>query len=120
MKYAKYDNFQIANESQNYKLISVGSYTGNSGDSFSQNVGYNFTTKDLDNDIDEYGNCAIAKTGAWWYEKCGWSNLNGKYYHDPTELKDAPLNKRGIFWYDFHGYRYSLKFVEMLIRPRRL
>ena len=48
------------------------------------------------------------------------SNLNGKYYNDPSELKDAPLNKRGIYWGSFHGYKYSLKFVQMLIRPKSL
>ncbi|TMW42125.1 hypothetical protein DOY81_012795 [Sarcophaga bullata] len=117
MKYAKYDDFQISNESQNYKLISAGSYTSNAGDSFSLHVGYNFSTKDRDNDFGA-GNCAIFKTAGWWYKDCGWSNLNGKYYHDPTELKDDPTDKRGINWNDFHGYKYSLKFVQMLIRPR--
>ncbi|TMW44050.1 hypothetical protein DOY81_010870 [Sarcophaga bullata] len=114
-KYIKYDDFQVGNETENYQLIKVGSYVGNVGDSFSQHVGYNFSTKDRDNDI-VHENCAVVKTGAWWYRKCYFSNLNGKYYQDPTDLS----LENGITWGEFHGYKYSLKFVQMLIRPRKL
>ena len=41
-----------------------------------------------------------------------YSNLNGKYYQDPK-------HKLGIVWYGFHGYEYSLKFVQMSTRPKK-
>ena len=75
-KYAKYDDFQVANETDFYKLIKVGSYVGDAGDSFSKHVGYNFTTKDRDNDINMKENCAVIYTGAWWYGDCYWRSVN--------------------------------------------
>ncbi|XP_037813683.1 fibrinogen C domain-containing protein 1-like [Lucilia sericata] len=116
VKYAKYDGFLIGNETDNYKLIKVGSYSGTAGDSFSYHQGFKFTTKDRDNDMADDRNCAITKMGAWWYQKCLRSNLNGKYYNNPL----PPLNGQGICWGDFHGYEYSMKFVQMMIRPKRI
>ncbi|TMW40586.1 hypothetical protein DOY81_014334 [Sarcophaga bullata] len=78
-KYAKYGDFQVGSETENFKLIKVGPYTGDVGDSFSQHVGYSFTTKDRDNDGNPDGNCAIDFTAGWWYRNCYQSNLNGKY-----------------------------------------
>ncbi|TMW39969.1 hypothetical protein DOY81_014951, partial [Sarcophaga bullata] len=119
-KYAKYGDFQVGNETENFKLIKVGPYTGDAGDSFSQHVGYSFTTKDRDNDGNPNGNCAIDFTAGWWYRNCYQSNLNGKYYEHPTKVYEASLYNHGINWNKFHGYKYSLKSVQMLIRPIRL
>ena len=69
LKYAKYDDFQVGNETENYKLIKVGSYTGDAGDSFSQHVGYDFSTRDRDNDLST-ANCAKSFNAAWWYRNC--------------------------------------------------
>ncbi|TMW39603.1 hypothetical protein DOY81_015317, partial [Sarcophaga bullata] len=110
MKYAKYDDFQVGNETENYKLKKVGSHSGNVGDSFSKHEGYEFTTKDRDNDIYDDQNCAITCVGAWWYNKCFYSNLNGDY-------------RTGIIWHDIHEISQNvllIKFVQMLIRPKRL
>jgi len=30
-KYAKYDNFKVLSATQKYKLLSIGTYTGNAG-----------------------------------------------------------------------------------------
>ena len=50
--------------------------------------------------------------GAWWYNQCHYSNLNGQYlagHHDS--------NADGVNWYNFKGYKYSLKTSEMKVRP---
>ena len=75
-KCARYDDFQVGSERENYKLIKVGSYTGNAGDSLTQHVGYDFTTKDRDNDIHTLENCAKHYTAAWWYNKCFYRSVN--------------------------------------------
>ena len=70
VKYAKYDDFQVGNETQRYKLNKLGSYTGDAGDSLRYHMGSYFTTKDRDNDAEVKTNCAILFTGAWWYKFC--------------------------------------------------
>lgn len=47
---------------------------------------------------------------------CFSSNLNGKYYNIP----EPPKGERGICWNEFNGYGYSMKFVQMMIRPKRI
>ena len=43
-----------------------------------------FSTKDRDNDKDSGRNCALSFKGAWCYNKCYSSNLNGLYLHGKT------------------------------------
>uniref|UniRef100_A0A182PVG1 Fibrinogen C-terminal domain-containing protein n=1 Tax=Anopheles epiroticus TaxID=199890 RepID=A0A182PVG1_9DIPT len=99
--YAKYDQFEIADESQKYAVTHVEKYSGTAGDSFSGTKGFKFSTFDADNDT--WGNqCAVTFTGAWWYispyalnesiSNCNYrlfykhfSNLNGKYLRGVTK-----------------------------------
>jgi len=112
--YAKYGKFNIGDEQAQYRL-EVDSYSGTAGDSLIDKVfspfSHNkmaFTTKDRDND--RYGaNCAVIWTGAWWYNRCQHSNLNGQYLGDKHDT-------RGVRW---RGFRttLSLKFSEMKLTP---
>uniref|UniRef100_A0A1I8P1H5 Fibrinogen C-terminal domain-containing protein n=2 Tax=Stomoxys calcitrans TaxID=35570 RepID=A0A1I8P1H5_STOCA len=109
---ALYDFFAVGSEDQQYPLLSLGSYSGNAGDSLSYHLGQKFSTKDRDND-DYKTNCAVDYTGAWWYKSCHYSNLNGRY------LKyDVVGNAQGVDWYHFKQQHSSQKFVEMILRPR--
>ena len=93
-------------------------YSGTAGDSLtSEDFGgtrvHNnqpFTTRDRDNDNDGGGNCAQRHTGAWWYNACHLSNLNGFYFPTPT------INSDGVIWFYFHNTFESLKFSEMKLR----
>ncbi|XP_020915180.1 fibrinogen C domain-containing protein 1-like [Exaiptasia diaphana] len=109
--YAEYDYFAVSDESDLYKL-SLGSYSGNAGDSLGGHRNFNFTTKDKDNDKKSY-NCAARYTGAWWYAACHSSSLNGLYLNGTT-TKYA----KGIVWNSWKGYYYSAKRAEMKIRPK--
>ena len=87
-------------------------FSGNSGDSLSWHRGMPFTTKDQDNDNQGEYNCAIKFKGAWWYEHCHYSNLNGLYLRgNHSSFAD------GVNWHHWKGYYYSLKKTEMKIRP---
>ncbi len=39
-----------------------------------------FSTKDQDNDADEYYHCAKQDKSGWWFNGCSAVNLNGHYY----------------------------------------
>ena len=106
--YVKYGKFSIGDEQAHYRL-EVSSYSGTAGDSLARHNNIAFTTKDRDND--RYGgNCAVLYTGAWWYDNCHNSNLNGKYLGDTTSSK-------GVTWYHWKNTMASLKFAEMKLRP---
>ncbi|XP_031558870.1 ficolin-1-like [Actinia tenebrosa] len=108
--YAKYGSFSVGSEGSNYRL-SVTSYSGSAGDSLApDHNGMSFTTIDRDNDESRFTNCASSYTGAWWYESCYSSNLNGQYLGNVLSLK-------GVVWYEFKNEFLSLKFTEMKLKP---
>ena len=76
-RYAKYSTFNIGDSTIDY-TITVEGYSGNAGDAFERHSGQKLTTKDRDNDHNS-GNCAVQFSGAWWYNDCHFSNLNGLY-----------------------------------------
>ena len=97
-KYAKYSNFTITNEATNYTLF-VDSYSGSATDQLNYHNGMPFTTKDRDNDKKKSYNCAVNFRGAWWYQSCYYSNLNGNYG-------------------DYHSWSWNLKGSEMKLKPK--
>jgi len=105
--YAKYGKFKIGDEQAQYRL-DVGSYSGTAGDSLAWHNKMAFSTKDRDNDRGSR-NCAMQRTGAWWYNNCHMSNLNGKYLGDKND-------KKGVAWWDFRRKYVSLKYTEMKLR----
>eukprot|EP00795_Rhopilema_esculentum_P014063 gene14063-5049_t len=109
--FAEYSTFYIDGQEDQYSLH-VGAYSGTAGDSFSFADGVKFSTKDQDNDTDK-GSCAVLYHGAWWYQACHASNLNGRYLNG----KHASYAD-GVNWRSFKGYYDSLKKTVMKIRPR--
>ena len=105
--YATYGKFNIDDEQAQYRL-EVGSFSGTAGDSLANHNNMAFTTKDRDNDRYSSYNCAVLNTGAWWYNSCWGSNLNGKYLGDKND-------QRGATWGGFKG-SHSLKSTEMKLR----
>ncbi|KAK3733935.1 hypothetical protein QZH41_009582 [Actinostola sp. cb2023] len=106
--YANYARFRVEDESLKYRLTVLG-YTGTAGDSLSYHNDMPFSTKDKDNDRWIGSECANDLSGAWWYNNCHASNLNGMYYGN---IKDYG----GVGWAGFR-HNLSLKFVEMKLRP---
>ena len=80
------------------------------GDALANHNNRSFTTMDRNNQIQGGGNCAITYQGAWWYNNCYSSNLNGIY------LRDGVIDLRGIVWFFWKDTNESLKRVEMKIR----
>ena len=76
--YAKYREFGVGNSASKYTLSLVG-YTGTAGDAMTTHSGQKFSTRDRDNDNLYLSNCAVLYSGAWWYQSCFRSSLNGVY-----------------------------------------
>ena len=94
--YASYSTFYIGSSTTDYTLH-VSGYSGTAGDSLTYHNLMKFTTKDNDNDDGNWGscdNCAIEFTGAWWYNNCYYSNLNGHY---------GDVTAKGITWYTWRS-----------------
>ena len=111
MRFAKYSTFSIGDSVSKFRLT-VSGYSGTAGDSLSYHNSQAFSTRDQDND-GWSGHCAQAHTGAWWYNACAHSNLNGVYYLGPN----SP-GWKGVAWYHWMGDSYSLKVTEMKVRRR--
>ena len=109
-RFALYQNFRISSEAKGYRLHAA-NYTGTAGDSLEAHSGKRFSTKDEDHD-NHAGSCAVTYKGAWWYDQCHSSNLNGVYLAGShSSYAD------GVNWLAWRGYHYSLKSVEMKMRP---
>ncbi|XP_067384482.1 angiopoietin-related protein 7 [Channa argus] len=110
-RYAQYGLFTVGNELNSYKLF-LANYSGNAGDSLRFHNNTNFSTNDKDNDkcVDH---CAFLRKGGYWYNCCTDSNLNGVFYRYGQHINKTD----GITWYGWHGTNYSLKKVEMKVRP---
>ncbi|XP_022080137.1 fibrinogen C domain-containing protein 1-like [Acanthaster planci] len=108
-----YWNFWLGDEASNYTL-SVKNFDPGSdvGDGLSIHNGMKFTTYDRDNDR-SIRNCAQEHTGAWWYNNCMLSNLNGRYLRG----NNPALVGQGVVWTPWTGNSYSLKTVVMMMRP---
>ena len=86
-------------------------FSGTAGDSLDHHRGSAFSTKDRDNDANSAGSCALIYKGAWWYNNCHVSNLNGLYLN-------GKISAQGMVWYDWKNSYYSVKKSEMKIRPK--
>ncbi|NWY69525.1 FCN1 protein, partial [Erithacus rubecula] len=109
--FAKYASFRVLGESEKYRLVLGDFLGGNAGDSLSYHRDMSFSTTDQDNDMSSF-NCATEYKGAWWYNDCHYSNLNGMYW-----MGAHGSYADGINWKTGQEYHYSYKRTEMKFRP---
>ncbi|NXU48886.1 FCN1 protein, partial [Turnix velox] len=109
--FAKYASFRVLGEAEKYKLVLGDFLGGNAGDSLTYHKDMPFSTMDQDNDMSSF-NCATEYKGAWWYNDCHYSNLNGMYW-----LGAHSSYADGINWKTGKEYHYSHKRTEMKFRP---
>ena len=118
---AKYDLFKVDSSATDYQL-DLGNFLrdeSDAGDSLSIHDNHKFSTFDNDNDANSTVNCAVLHHGAWWYNNCHESNLNGRYYDGDYANggNDPGAVSNGVVWITSTGLWHSLKTVTMAIRP---
>ncbi|XP_019623488.1 PREDICTED: ficolin-2-like [Branchiostoma belcheri] len=116
-RYAEYDTFRVAGESDQYRLT-VSGYSGPvARDGMKYNNGQKFSTKDRDNDASSLHCSQRYGQGGWWWfgSGCGYSYLNGRYLRN---CGNSCPTSEGVMWFLMRGPYYSLKSVSMKIRPR--
>ncbi|XP_072016916.1 microfibril-associated glycoprotein 4-like [Amphiura filiformis] len=114
-RYELYASFGISDEASDYTLT-IGAYIdGGAGDSLTYHNSMAFTTRDVDNDVWNNGNCAKCK-GGWWYKNCHEANLNGLYINGSYTNADY-VNREGMEYLSWKGNRYSLTATQMKVRP---
>uniref|UniRef100_A0A8D8ESD7 Angiopoietin-related protein 6 n=2 Tax=Culex pipiens TaxID=7175 RepID=A0A8D8ESD7_CULPI len=107
-KYAIYSDFSIGTEREHYTLNVVSGERGNLDDSLLEQNGKKFSTFDVDNDENLRTNCASERRGAWWYDSCSHSNLNGPHTNEEK--------RASMYWYAFSNKYQGLKISKMMIR----
>merc|ERR1712226_1299782 len=110
MKQVHYDTFKVDSECNGFSLTLDYSEDSDLPNSMRSNRQMKFSTFDNDNDMSK-DNCALRFQGAWWYNNCTESNLNGLFLPAGTAMDPS------IHWYGWEQNR-ALAFVEMKIRPR--
>ncbi|XP_034483848.1 angiopoietin-related protein 7-like isoform X2 [Drosophila innubila] len=113
--YARYDDFKVGGEEEDYELSSLGEFSGSEGivDTKMLRLHENqkFTTFDRDNDNDDWavGKCPLDQPlGGWWLHACAKSNLNGNHWFVEIEEEES----------DYFTSNMALKKIKMLIRPK--
>ena len=119
----KLQTFSVGNAANNYTMHYSG-YSQSSdrvkGDIFpSDQSSMMFTTRDRDNDLNPFSNCASDFCrGGWWYHWCTNINLNGNYEGDVTPTLTGIL----VMYIDTTSvdivHSKAVKSVEMIIRTR--
>ncbi|XP_063396370.1 ryncolin-2-like [Mytilus trossulus] len=112
-RYAKYSTFWLGDASSKYTLY-VEDYSGDAGDGLSLHHEVQFSTRDQDNDV-QRKDCAGSNKGAWWYENCSHSSLNGQYIKGTDGVAGKNM---GINWEKFRSDYYSMKTASMKLRRK--
>ncbi|XP_051943647.1 angiopoietin-related protein 3-like [Hippocampus zosterae] len=99
-----------SNYTLHLKLLS-----GDLSDPMKNHTGMMFSTKDRDNNKHRHSNCDHNYTGGWWFNSCGDTNLNGRYFR--MRHKGRSDRRRGIHLKPGRKASYSLRFTQISVFP---
>eukprot|EP00731_Ephydatia_muelleri_P029603 Em0021g126a len=108
-KYADYSFFVVLTEDLNYTMLLNG-FNGTAGNSLGDHNSMQFSTKDRDNDLLSFKNCARDLKGGWWFTGCYSAFLNGPY----APLQE-PTNPIQISWRQFNSNQSTMRWSEMML-----
>ena len=94
-EFAKYSRFAVGDAAGEYTLTVSGFGSRHVHDGLDYHNNMKFTTYDKDHDRRVGENCAVKYKGAWWYQNCYTSNLNGVFGNQ---------DNTGIRWGSIHTF----------------
>ncbi|XP_046548746.1 angiopoietin-related protein 2-like isoform X2 [Haliotis rubra] len=104
----RYSYFRL--QDSTYFTLNIGGFFGSIPDDLSFNNNMPFATYDRP----DLKGCASQQMAGWWYNYCSYALLNGVYYNGGSYTPTGSYYN-GIYWKDWRGYGYSLKFVSMTL-----
>lgn len=104
----RYSHFSVSPAP--YFQLNIYGFQGDVPDDLSHNNGANFATYDRP----DPNQCAAHQKGGWWYNYCTFALPTGQYYHGGPYTPTGGYYD-GIYWKDWLGYGYSLKFLSMTL-----
>ncbi|XP_029970998.1 angiopoietin-related protein 3-like [Salarias fasciatus] len=107
-------SFHLDGPEDNYR-VHLTYLSGNLPDPLTNHSGLMFSTKDKDNDKHQGVHCAQQQTGGWWFDACGDTNLNGRYFH--TRPKWRSDRRKGIQCGSGRKSSYSIRLSQISIYP---
>ncbi|KAK6175541.1 hypothetical protein SNE40_013986 [Patella caerulea] len=108
-KNARYSYFRLI-DNVHFVLNIGGFYSTDVADDLSFDNGYAFATYDKP----DVSHCASNQKGGWWYNYCTYALPNGVYYPGGPYTPSSGFYD-GIYWKDWLGYGYSLKFISLTL-----
>jgi len=109
-RYTFYNNFIVGDESRFYQMTVSPAAKGDVIDDLAFNNGMRFATFDYY----DPNQCAVQMKAGWWYNYCSYTLPNGVYYYNGPYIPSGSFYD-GIFWKDWEGFNYSLKFISMTL-----
>ncbi|XP_061694924.1 angiopoietin-related protein 3-like [Syngnathoides biaculeatus] len=110
-RFVEYD-FQLDGPESDYSLR-LKLLSGDATDLLRNHTGTKFSAKGGYDDRSRDPGCAHGYAGGWWFNSCGDSNLNGRYF--PTRHKRRWDRRRGIHFKMAPEASYLLRFTQMSV-----
>lgn len=104
----RYSHFSVSPAP--YFQLNIFGFQGDVPDDLSHNNRANFATYDRP----DPNQCAAHQKGGWWYNYCTFALPTGQYYHGGPYTPTGGYYD-GIYWKDWLGYGYSLKYISMTL-----
>lgn len=104
----RYNHFSVS--SAPYFQLNIYGFQGDVPDDLFHNNGSYFATYDRP----DPNQCAVHQKGGWWYNYCTFALPTGQYYYGGPYTPTGGFYD-GIYWKDWLGYGYSLKFISMTL-----